>query len=424
MPRYIAPRGMEDILHGEIEYWNIIENKVRELFPRYGFKEVRTPMFEYTGLFIRSVGETTDIVQKEMYTFSAEQRDEDSLTLRPELTAPIIRAYIQSNVYKTSPFQKYFYIGPCFRKERPQRGRKRQFHQIGVETIGTYNPEADVETILLFCHLLKELKIEQYTIKINSIGCSVCKEDYKKELKNSVGAKITAYCQNCQSRFERNPLRVLDCKNEGCIRLSLTLPQILDFLCNRCNQHFAQVRNLLEGEGKGYVIEPKLVRGIDYYTKTIYEFTSPLLGAQDAICGGGRYDNLVKELGGPETGAVGFAAGIERMVLILKQARSIKPAAKCMDFYVIYVNEEQKGVCFSLLNKLRKMGLSGEMDFEGRSLKGQMRVANTLGVKFAVIIGKEEQEKNMVKLKRMSDGREQLVKFEQVGEAILHCSGG
>jgi histidyl-tRNA synthetase len=413
-----APYGTIDILPRDIPLWEKIEEEAKSLFLQYGYQQIRTPIFEYTALFDRSLGGTTDIIEKQMYTIG---EGDESLTLRPELTAPTVRAFIEHHLYKERSFQKFYYIGPAMRRERPQKGRFRQFHQLGVEAIGSYEPLLDVEGIALFVELLKKLSIKEYTVNINSIGCPSCRQGYKGILTERVFKRLGKFCEDCRRRFHKNPLRILDCKNSSCRGLLEDLPKPLEYLCRECKDHFEEVLSGLKDLGVDFSISPYLVRGLDYYTRTVYEITSSRLGSQDAICSGGRYDNLVEELGGPSTGAVGFAAGIERMIMLMKNyGKILNPPG--IGFFIVYVSKDEKKDAFRVLQKLRNCGASADMDYQSRSIKAQMRLATKLGARFALILGKEELQKGVIKLKEMASGKETQMSEDALREFVKRCS--
>ncbi len=414
--RLQPPTGMEDCLPERVPLFRFIEATAREVFDLYGFQEIRTPIFEYTSLFSRAVGETTDIVEKEMYTFESER--EDSLTLRPELTAPVVRCVLGNSLLVKKPFQKLWYFGPVFRKERPQKGRLRQFHQIGAECLGGYDPLIDVETIALLANFLDRLGLSQFDIRVNSIGCPVCRAGYREVLRGFFGPRRAELCPNCNARFDRNVFRILDCKAEGCAKVAAGFPPIEGHLCEACTTHLAGLKEGLATAGIRYALDPKLVRGFDYYTKTVYEFKYPGLGAQDAIAGGGRYDNLIEEMGGPKAGAVGFGIGVERVVIALEETTKVDPSkvlsTAVPDFFVVTVSAELRAKGFELLSRLRREGLGGDMEYEGRSMKGQMRSANRSAARYALILGPDELAKGVAKAKDMSNGGEREVALADV----------
>ncbi|HRR78769.1 MAG TPA: histidine--tRNA ligase [Planctomycetota bacterium] len=409
-----APLGTEDILPEQAAAWQRVEAAARALFARYGYGEIRTPIFEATRLFVRSIGETTDIVEKEMYTLG---EGEDSLTLRPEATAPVVRAYLEHSLHKSRAFQKLYYIGPMFRHERPQAGRKRQFHQIGVEAIGATDPLLDAEVIALACHLLDELGIGGYRVRLNAIGTPASRGGYRDLIKAALSAQQDRLCPDCRRRLDRNVFRVLDCKNEGCIGLSRSLPSILDHLPQEERAHFDRVAEALRSAGVPFEADPFLVRGFDYYTGVVFEITHRALGAQDALCGGGRYDNLIADLGGPPLGAVGFAIGFERLLMAL-QAVAAPAAAPALDLYVVTMGAAARLAAFGCVTALRRAGLTADTDYEGRGLKAQMRTANKLGARFVVVLGDNELASGLLKLKHMASGAETEVSGV---EAILHA---
>ena len=401
-----APRGTGDILPGEAEKWQIIEGAGRRLFLLYNYREIITPLFEDTCLFERSIGGSTDIVEKEMYTFL--DKKGRSLTLRPEGTAPVVRAYLENKLYAGSGVKKFFYIGPFFRYERPQAGRKRQFYQVGVEAIGTENPALDVEVIDLSLYFLGSLGLKRLSVSLNSIGCSVCQSPYREKLKRFLSKHCEKLCNDCQRRTESNTLRVLDCKKEGCSGILKDAPSTLDFLCEDCKRHFESVKHLLDMLGVDYRIVPNLVRGLDYYTRTTFEIMHSGLGAQNAVSAGGRFDSLIEEFGGEPTPAVGFAAGLDRIAIAM-DAEKVWEEDEIAPFAFIALAGEYIDEGVVLLNELRHSGISVDMDYGGRSLKSQFRTADRLGVKFTVILGQDG-----VSLRDMEKGEQKQVRREEI----------
>ncbi len=414
MARLSAPRGTTDILPAEARRWAGLESAMREVFARYGYGEIRTPIFEHTELFARGIGEDTDVVEKEMYSF--EDRGERSLTLRPEGTAGAVRAYLERRLDTEPQPVKLWYAGPMFRYERPQAGRARQFHQLGAECIGTEDPAADVEVIAMVAALFRRLGLTKYELHLNSIGCPECRPAYVRKLRAALEPVRGSLCKSCQDRFERNTLRVLDCKRESCRELTKDAPVILDSLCRDCDGHFAQVRRYLDELAIPYVINTRLVRGLDYYTRTVFEFLSPHLGAQDALGGGGRYDGLVETLGGPPTPAVGFAAGMERILLATEGLD--QPETASVDAYVATLGDAGRRVGVVLAERLRRVGLRVELDYMERSLRAQMRQANRLGAKSVLIIGDDEAAAGTVQLRDMESGAERTVGIDEVEHAL------
>ncbi len=397
-----APLGTEDILPEQAALWQKVEATARSLFARYGYGEIRTPIFESTRLFVRSIGETTDIVEKEMYTFG---EGEDSLTLRPEATAPVVRAYLEHSLHKVRAFQKLYYIGPMFRHERPQAGRKRQFHQIGVEAIGASDFRLDAEVIALACHLLDELGIRGYRLRLNVIGTPASRSGYRDLIKAELAKQADALCPDCRRRLDRNVFRVLDCKNEPCIAISRRLPRILDHLPEAERTHFARVAEALRSTQVPFEEDPFLVRGFDYYTGVVFEIAHGALGAQDALCGGGRYDNLIADLGGPALGATGWAMGMERLLTAI-QATQGAPQPPPLDLYIVTLGERARIAAIEYLNKLRRAGVAADTDYECRGLKAQMRAADKLRARFVTVIGDNELASGSLKLKHMASGAE------------------
>ncbi|MDR4508454.1 MAG: histidine--tRNA ligase [Candidatus Brocadiaceae bacterium] len=414
-----APRGTEDVLPGNWILWQKLVEIGRQEFALCGYNEIRTPIFEDTRLFTRSLGEATDIVEKEMYTFA--DSEDSKITLRPENTASVMRAYLEYELHKIRKFQKFYYIGPQFRKERPQAGRLRQFHQMGLEAVGTTDPLLDVETIGIAVRIFDRINLKGYKVKINSIGCNQCRPVFRKVIKEKLSEHEEALCELCQSRLYRNVFRVLDCKNENCKTIGSHLPSIHDYLCPDCQLHARTVREALLEIGIPYIVDAHLVRGLDYYTRTVYEISHSALGARDAICAGGRYDNLISDIGGPPIGAVGFAIGMEATILALENSISKKHhpmhqeiCGHSLSVYIISIGQETKKQCFYLLNLLRKSNISADIDYEGRSPKAQMRMANKLGARYVVLLGPDELARSEIKIKEMETGEEISIKKDEI----------
>jgi histidyl-tRNA synthetase len=407
-----VPKGTQDILPENISKWYYIEDMIKEILNKYGYKEIRTPFFEYTDLFVRGIGESTDIVTKEMFTFP--DRKGRSLTLRPEGTAPVVRAYLEKRMDRISKVIKLFYLGPMFRCEKPQAGRYRQFNQFGIEIIGTKSSAADAEIILTVLDVYKKLGLKNLEILINSVGCKECRVHYIQKLKKYLRDKKDFLCSECEERYSKNPLRVLDCKKDGCKKIIKSAPVIIENLCQECKSHFSEVKSFLNDQKIIFHEDPTLVRGLDYYTKTAFEIISRGLGAQNAIGGGGRYDDLVEELGGKPTPAVGFAAGIERMIIAIDQQKIKWPVEKVLDVFVAKANEKNKDAAFRLLQKIRNAGLSADMDYSEGSLKSQMRIANKIGSRYTVIVGEKELSKNMIILRNMQTKEQKEVKIDDL----------
>ncbi|MZH40333.1 MAG: histidine--tRNA ligase [Nitrospinae bacterium] len=396
-------RGVKDILPDEIWKWQHIESAAHGIFPRYGFTEIRLPIFEDTRLFSRSIGETTDIVEKEMYTF--QDRGGDSVTLRPEGTASVVRAYVEHKMYNPPSVLKMFYIGPMFRYERPQAGRLRQFNQIGVEAMGSPNPTVDVEVMTMLMEFFRELGLKDIKLQVNSLGSQECRPQYRELLKTEIEKHLDQLCSNCTNRYQRNPLRVLDCKAERCSEIAKGLPKLIDHLDPASAEHFTEVRSLLDSAGTPYSVNPNLVRGLDYYNRTAFEVTSENLGAQNAICGGGRYDTLVEELGGPSTPCFGFALGLERLVSLVP-FENIKTSQKVPDIFLVCLGEEAKTEAFKIAHDLRLKGFRVERDYEAGSMKSQMRKANKSQCRFCLILGENEIRSGKYVLKNMGNGEQ------------------
>jgi histidyl-tRNA synthetase len=406
------PKGTNDILPSQIDYWYYLENTIKEVLQNYGYREIRTPAFEHTELFIRGIGETTDIVQKEMFTF--QDRKGRSLTLRPEGTAPVVRAYLEHNLGRENPLSKLFYIGNMFRCERPQAGRYRQFNQFGAEAIGSPFPAIDAEIIASALSVCKKLGLTDLKLMLNSVGCRECRPQYLKALKDYFKEKKDLLCADCKERYEQNPLRILDCKKEKCRIVIKGCPSIFDYLCQDCTNHFNTLTYCLGTIGITYQINPLLVRGLDYYTKTAFEIISEQLGAQNAVCGGGRYDYLVEELGGKHTPAVGFAAGIERIIETMVKQNIKIPAWDGVKVFVAVTGQEQAVSALSIANQIREKGISVEMDFLGKSLKSQMRTANKLLVPYVLILGPEELKEEKITVKNMENGVQEEISLDNI----------
>lgn len=415
-----APRGTIDILPSEAKRWSALESALREVCALYGYGEIRTPIFEHTELFARGIGSDTDVVEKEMYTFV--DRGERSLTLRPEGTAGAVRAYLERRLDAEAQPVKLFYVGPMFRYERPQAGRARQFHQLGVECIGSADAGADVEVIALLAALFRRIGLNDFDIHLNSIGCPKCRPAYVEKLREALTPARSSLCKSCQDRFERNTLRVLDCKRDTCRELTKDAPIMLEHLCDECDEHFQQVRTYLDDIGIKYTINTRLVRGLDYYTRTVFEFVSPHLGAQDALGGGGRYDGLVETLGGQPTPAVGFAAGMER-ILLATEANAVATGPQ-LDAYVATLGDEGRRAGIALAERLRAAGLRVELDYMDRSLKAQMRQANRHGAHVVLIVGDDEAKAGTVQVRDMRTGDERAVDRDKVVEVLAEMRDG
>jgi histidyl-tRNA synthetase len=403
-----AVRGMKDILSPETARWHYMETIAREVFACYGFQEIRLPLLERTELFTRSIGASTDIVEKEMYTFH--DRRGESMTLRPEATASVVRAFIENHLDQGAEVKKFFTIGPMFRYERPQKGRYRQFHQVNCEALGGEAPELDAEMILLLMEILGRLKITDVELVINSLGCPICRPAYLMELTALFARGLRDLCEDCQRRSATNPLRVFDCKSKTCQDLLTQVPAISDQLCDACQQHERRVVELLEHFHIPYRKNPRLVRGLDYYTRTAFEVVTTQLGAQDAVAGGGRYNGLIKELGGPDMPAIGFAIGEERLAELLSQQTDTVPQTPLL--FLAALGQEAQNRAFELIQGLRHQGYAADMDFTNRSLKAQMTMANRRGSAWVLIIGEQELASNQAPLKNMHTGQQQLVSLE------------
>ena len=407
-----APKGTKDMLPQDAYKWHFVENKFREIAKFYGMGEIRTPMFEHTDLFLRGVGDTTDIVQKEMYTFN--DKGNRSITLKPEGTAPVVRAFIENRLFNEAQPTKLYYAIPCFRYENVQKGRLRQFHQFGTEVFGSKEPSMDAEVIAFAMEFLKSLGLKSLSLNINNLGCPNCRPKYNEALKKFLEENYDDLCGLCQSRFEKNPMRILDCKNKNCGEITKNAPIILDYMCEECDTHFTEVKKYLDALNIPYTVDPGIVRGLDYYTKTIFE----ILNDDFTVCGGGRYDRLIEQLGGPEMPAVGFGLGIERLLLTLQNEGIEIPNEGLYDLYIGARGEDGKLASFKLANALRTRGIKTEINHMGRSLKAEMKYANKIGAKFTVVLGDDELQTGNAKLKRMSDGEQFEVNLNNIEEIV------
>ena len=411
-----APRGTKDVLPQDSYRWQVVEAKMRKAAALAGYREVRTPVFEHTELFARGVGDTTDIVQKEMYTFK--DKGDRSLTLKPEGTAGAVRAFLESNLYAEAlPCKMYYVNSPIFRYEAPQSGRLREHHQFGLECFGAQDATTDAELILLAYRLVSSLGVKNLAVKINSIGCPNCRPKYHARLKEFLAGRIDELCPTCRTRFERNPLRVLDCKEKHCQELVQNAPSILDLLCDDCADHFAQLQECLQAAGIPYVVDSRIVRGLDYYTKTVFELITQTPEGNLTVCGGGRYDNLVEELGGPSIPAAGFGMGIERLLMLLDSEGVQLPCPDTLDVFVTYMGQA-KLAAFRLVEELRAAGIKVDMDHCGRSLKAQFKFANKTGAPLTATLGEEELAQGVVKLRDMNTRQERIAPMAEVAEAI------
>ena len=410
------PKGTQDLLPGTVEQWQYLEETMRNVCRDYGFEEIRTPMFEATELFLRGVGQTTDIVKKEMYTFL--DKGDRSMTLRPELTASVCRAYVENKLYGQPQPVKLFYIGPMFRYERPQSGRFRQFHQFGVEVLGADQAVVDAEVISLVWDLYQRLGLTKLEVHVNSVGCPDCRTKHRALLQEFLTSRRENLCKDCLDRFDRNPLRILDCKNPTCQASTIGAPTTHDTLCEDCSTHFERVQVLLGVAGVVYRVNPRLVRGLDYYTKTAFEVMVEEIGAQSAICGGGRYDGLVEEIGGPPTPGFGFAMGLERVLAALQVQHKLPEEKPRVFAMLVALGEKAQTEGFSLLSALRAQGVPASMDLLSRSLKAQLKAADRQGARYALILGEEELEKKVLLIRDLTLGEQIEVPLIKAVEEI------
>ena len=411
-----APKGTRDMLPQDAYRWQYIEEQWAKICSEYGFKEIRTPVFESTDLFNRGVGDTTDIVQKEMYTF--EDMGGRSITLKPEGTSPAVRAFIESNLYAETQPTKIFYDTPCYRYEKPQAGRLREFHQFGIENFGTPSMMADAEIIALGYDFLQRMGIEDIELHISSVGCRKCRPVYRKVLQDFLRPKYDCLCETCKSRFDKNPMRILDCKSPEDKEAVKDAPMMLDYMCEDCSRDFEELKSYLDAMGIDYVVDPSIVRGLDYYTKTAFEFITTKIGAQGTVCGGGRYDHLIEEVGGPDMPGVGFGLGKERLLLLMDACGHDFGAAPAPQIFLAWIGDDAKLYALKLLHELRGKGIRAEMDTKERNLKGQMKYANKLGAAYTAVIGSDEVESGEITLKNMSTSEQTKVRREDLVNAF------
>lgn len=409
-----APKGTKDILPEDIYKWIYIEDIIRQLCDDYGYKQIRTPVFEHTELFQRGVGDTTDVVQKEMYTFN--DKGGRSITLRPEGTASAARSYIEHSLYALPQPVKMYYLISCYRYEKPQHGRLREFNQFGIEAYGSDKPSIDAEIISLAIELFERIGIKGLKLNINSVGCPECRNKYNDLLKEYLLNHYNELCNTCQERYEKNPLRIFDCKSEICSSVIKNAPKLLDNICNDCRTHFDSVKEYLESMDIEYIVNPQIVRGLDYYTKTVFEIVSDNIGSQGTVCGGGRYDKLIEELGGPEMPGIGFALGMERLMLILDSEKVTVPKPEPVKIFIVNIGEEADKKTASLIYNLRKSGISAEKDYVGKSVKAQMKYANKIEAQYTIVIGDEELKTNQAQIKNMKTGETSKITINNIVE--------
>ncbi len=410
------PKGTKDVLPSESYKWHYVEGLMREVARAFCLKEIRTPVFEHTELFLRGVGDTTDVVNKEMYTFN--DKGNRSITLKPEGTAGVARSFIENGLFNGVLPLKMYYETPVFRYERPQAGRLREHHQFGVEIYGAKGADTDAEVILIAYTMLKKagLSVE---LNINSIGCAECRKKYNAALKEYLAASLDKMCPVCRERFDKNPLRILDCKEEDCRKLCASAPKIIDYLCDDCAEHFASLQKYLDAAGLLFKINPNIVRGLDYYTRTVFEFVTTDLGSQGTVCGGGRYDNLVSQLGGNSVPCVGFGMGLERLLMLMENKGVLPDDNEKPEVFIASMGDAARACAFKLCNELRAEGVSCDIDHMDRGIKAQFKYADKIGVAFVLTIGDDELAKNGATIKRMNDGEK--IDVELNAQSILHA---
>lgn len=415
-----AIKGTQDVLPSESHKNQFIESTLLNIAKDFGFREIRTPVFEHTELFTRSVGDTTDVVQKEMYTFN--DKGGRSITLRPEGTAGAARAFLEHGLQNEPMPQKVSYVTSCYRYEKPQAGRLREFHQFGVECYGTASPAADAEVISLGNEIFGFLGIDRISLEINSIGCPTCRKKYQEALKAYFESRKEELCDTCRERLERNPMRILDCKSPICHEIGQNAPIILDYLCDDCHDHFEKVKMYLEAMNISYTVNPHIVRGLDYYTRTVFEFVTDALGAQSAVCAGGRYDGLVEEIGGPHVPALGFALGLERILLLLEAQGIALPAADVPEIYIGSIGDAALTKAAALALELRQSGIGAQFDVVGRSVKAQMKFADKIGARFTTVIGDDDIAAGIAKVKNMESGETKEISLDSFSDDFMEYS--
>ena len=414
-----GPKGTKDMLPAESRKWNYVEEVFKDVCRSYGFNEIRTPMFEHTELFTRGVGDTTDIVQKEMYTFL--DHGDRSITLKPEGTSPVVRSFVEHKMYADAQPTKLYYVTPCFRYERPQSGRLREFHQFGVETFGSHSMMADAEIISLAYSLIKRLGLKQVELRINSVGCPKCRKEHRRLLKDFLNDKKDLLCETCQTRLEKNPMRIIDCKSPDCQHHIEGAPMMADHLCHECREDFHQLQHYLNSMNIPYTVDKKIVRGLDYYTKTAFEWVTSAAGAQGTLCGGGRYDHLIEEVGGPDTPGVGFGLGIERLLMVMEAEGVYLPEEQGDDVYIAAMGEAAIDKGLSILTQLRELGLRCQMDMMNKGFKGQFKQADRLKSKLVLIIGEDELERNEISIKELATSSQYVVSMDDMKEKVLEA---
>lgn len=415
-----AIKGTKDVLPKDVHKHQYIESTALDIAEKFGYKEIRTPVFEHTELFQRGVGDTTDVVQKEMYTF--DDKGGRSITLRPEGTAGAVRSYLENGLCNEALPQKVCYITSCYRYEKPQAGRLREFHQFGIECFGTQSPLADAEIIALAKSIFDTLEIKDLSLEINSIGCPECRAEYHKALKEYFEARRDELCPTCQDRLERNPMRILDCKSPICSQIAKNAPVVIDYLCDECKTHFDMVKKYLDVQNIEYTVNPKIVRGLDYYTKTVFEFVSNSIGAQGTVCGGGRYDGLVDALGGQKTPSLGFGMGLERLMLLMEAQNCPFPDPSAPDLFIVAMGEKATLKAVEICKDMRAEGFSALMDLNQRSVRAQMKYADKLGAKFNIVLGDNEINEGIAKLKNMTTGEETEIALETFVSGFYNIS--
>lgn len=408
-----APRGTKDITPKDAYKWNYVENKFREICSLFGYEEMRTPIFEHTELFKRSVGDTTDIVQKEMYSFT--DKGERDITLKPEGTAGVVRAFIENKLYADTQPTKLFYITPCFRYERPQAGRQRQFHQFGIEALGSDKPSLDAEVIALAVQFFNEVGLKDLAVSINSVGCPTCRAEYNVKLKEYLDAKSDVLCETCLDRKDKNPMRVIDCKNPNCKENLNDIPFMVDHICDDCKDHFEKLQSYLKEMDINFVVDRSIVRGLDYYKKTAFEIISNDIGSQSTVCGGGRYDGLVEQLGGPKgVSGIGFGLGVERLLLTMENNNIEIENPYATDIFIVTIGDEAKTKSFKLIKDLRTNHISAENDHLDRSVKAQFKYSDKINAKFTIVIGDDELANDTATLKNMSTSEQTTIKLSEI----------